>query len=161
MSRPMLRSPYSTSTVAPSRRFAVRVVATVLFGLAAPFASAQDALRQLEPLATVQIVPDDQNERWRERGLAYIDLPLGFRARFDAVYSQHLYSSDMLAEPYVGAVGPGIDRDRTLESRIALTRPIVDGIEFEIAWETRNSLGVHDPMGFGRQTIGARIRISP
>ncbi len=103
----------------------------------------------------------EHQDLWRKRGLAFIDLPLGIRARFDASYSRHLYSSDVLAQSFVADFGPEIVGDRTLESRISLTRALARGIELEIAWETRNSLAVDDPMGFGRQTIGARIRISP
>jgi len=139
---------------------ATRVVATVLLALAAPLAPAQEAEEKFDPSA-VSIIRDTPEDLWRKRGLAHIDLPMGIRARFDAVYSRHLYSSDVLAQPFLRGFGPEIQGDRTLKSRIALTRPIVPGIELEIAWETRNSLAVSDPMGFERQTIGAHIRISP
>lgn len=98
---------------------------------------------------------------WRAKGLAYIDLPLRIRARFDATYMHHSYVSDRLASPFVNSVGPGIDSDRSLESRIAFTRPISERIELEIAWETRNQITTSNPMGFGRQIVGALIRITP
>ncbi len=157
----MFRSPSSTPSARASRRVATSVVATVLFlALGVPFAFAQDTTTPLE-LSAVQRIENVADNRWRQRGLAYVDLPLGIRARFDASYSQHLYSSDVLAEPFTGLTGPGLRADDTLESRFALARPIANGIEIEIVWETRNSLETSDPMGFGRQTIGARIRISP
>lgn len=102
-----------------------------------------------------------EDRGWRQKGLAYIDLPLGIRARVEARYTRHLYSSDILSQRHLADAGPEILGDRTLESRIALTRAIGDGVELEIAWESRNNLEVNDPMAFGRQTIGARIRITP
>ena len=101
-------------------------------------------------------VPD-----WRERGLAHLDLPLHFRARFDTSYTRHLTGSDRLASPLVGRAGPGLVLDPVLETRVAITRPLADRIEFEIAWETRNELAIGDPMAFGRQIVGAFIRITP
>ena len=151
------------STPDASRRIATRVAAMLLCVLATHTASAQEPEPAADPstVSTVLIVQDEPDERWRESGLAYIDFPLGFRARFDTSYTRHSYSSDVLAQPYLDDFGPGIRQSRSLESRIALTRPIMQGVELEIAWETRNSLATSDPLGFGRQTIGARIRISP
>jgi len=128
-------------------------------------AMAQTAERDPFELADVSLAGERPSvsieEGWKERGLAFIDLPLGIRARFDASYSRHFYSSDVLSQSFVADFGPEMVGDRTLESRISLTRALARGVELEIAWETRNSLAVNDPMGFGRQTIGARIRISP
>lgn len=135
--------------------------------LNAELASAQTATGdrlELSELAPSPIGPSSVEEReglWQARGLAFIDFPLGIRARFDASYSRHLYSSDVLSQSFVADFGPEIVGDRTLRSRISLTRALARGVELEIAWETRNSLAVNDPMGFGRQTVGARIRISP
>lgn len=147
----------SISTVGASRRIGTRVLATLLFVFVAPTVRAEEP-KDHSTVLTVEAEPD---ERWRESGLAHVDLPLGIRARFEASYLRHLYSSDLLAQTYIGGFGPGIQRSHSVESRVALTRPIMQGIEFEIAWEVRNSLALSDPMGFGRQTIGARIRISP
>lgn len=98
---------------------------------------------------------------WRAKGLAYLDLPLEIRARFDASYTHHAFDSDHLASPYVNGVGPSIISERSLKSRISFTRPIADGVEIEIAWETRNRIVASDPMGFGRQVVGALIRFTP
>lgn len=132
-------------------------------GLAPAQMASWDRLETFDlALSPLVLSPGEEREGlWRERGLAFIDLPLGIRARFDASYSRHLYSSDVLSQSFVADFGPEIVGDRTLESRISLTRALARGIELEIAWETRNSLAVNDPMGFGRQTVGARIRISP
>ncbi|MCP4907210.1 MAG: hypothetical protein GY910_19720 [bacterium] len=153
----MFHSPHLTSLATPARRLAAAVIATLFWALAAPVASAQ----QTFDLTPGQSLLNEQDPLWRSRGLAFVDLPLGFRVRYDAVYSRHLYASDLLSQPHADAFGPSIQSDSTLESRFALTRAIAEGIEFEIAWETRNSLAAGDLLGFGRQTIGARIRISP
>jgi hypothetical protein len=138
-------------------RLATLLVAAALFALAIPAASARDEFE----VPNGPIMPHLPEYDWRAAGLAFVDLPLGIRARVDAAYRSHLYSSERLALPFVYDFGPGIRRDQTLESRIALSRPIAAGIELEIAWESRNSLATSDPLGFGRQTIGARIRIAP
>jgi hypothetical protein len=156
-----MTGPYPTTFTSDAlRRTATRLAVVALFVLGAPLSFAEDPIEPLEPQA-IEIVPSLEDDLWRQRGLAYIDLPLGIRARFDTAYSRYLYSSDSLAQRYLQDAGPGAQRDRTLESRIALSRPVAPGIELEIAWETRNNLEASDPMGFGRQTVGARIRISP
>ena len=145
--------PCQTRTTATRSRL---VLFGVLVGLllAPVSASAQDFVAPVDEVAAPII-------DWRAKGLAYIDLPLSIRARFDASYMHHSYVSDRLASPIVNSVGPGIDSDRSLESRIAFTKPISKGIELEIAWETRNRIASSDLMGFGRQTVGALIRITP
>ena len=173
----MFRSPPSTSGRLPARRTRLRLFALAsslvlvsLLDVGAALAqtrtvaeepAARFELSSLASLVTLPSLRAEGPDHWRERGLAFVDLPLGIRARFDASYSRHLYSSDVLAQSFVADFGPEIVGDRTLESRISLTRALAPGVELEIAWETRNSLAVDDPMGFGRQTIGARIRISP
>lgn len=100
------------------------------------------------------------NDDWRARGLAFVDLPFRFRARFDANYRRFQTHSDDLAAPLVSAVGPGRLQERQIESRIALTRPLVEGVELEVMWETRNGVERRDPMAFGRQVVGAVLRIT-
>ncbi len=110
---------------------------------------------------------DEQAERlppdpdWRPRGLAHIDLPLQLRARFDAADGRWDSRAARLASPYTSQVGPGIAAERAIESRIALTRPIVGRLELEISWRTRNRLSGRDPMGFGPQVVGALLRFTP
>ena len=98
---------------------------------------------------------------WRDRGLAHVDLPFRFRARFDTSYMRHGTWSDRLASRFLGEVGPGRVVDSMLETRVAIARPLVDRIELGIAWQTRNALTMGDPMAFGRQVVGAFIRITP
>lgn len=138
------------------------------FLLAVPAAWAEDgrAERTLFDALEAAARQDEQplfrpNQDWRARGLAYIDLPLRIRARFDASYTRHRSESDTLAAPMVAGVGPGLRIERQIESRIALTRPLTDGIELELVWETRNRIESGDPMSFGRQIVGAMIRITP
>ena len=136
-------------------------IAALAFASATP-ARADDAAAAFDlsqRAAELEAVDDG----WRARGMAHVDLPLGLRARFDASYSDYVYSSDLLSQSFLALaqVGPKIVGDRTIESRIAVSRALAPGIELEIAWESRNNLAVSDPMGFGRQTIGALIRISP
>lgn len=105
---------------------------------------------------TVVAVPD-----WRARGLAHVDLPLLFRATFDTSYMLQSTWSDRLASPFVSDVGPGIVGDPALETRLSISRPLIDRVELGISWTTRNRLAVQDPMEFGRQMVGAFIRITP
>lgn len=100
-------------------------------------------------------------DRWRARGMAFVDLPLGVRARFNATYTRNLYVSEDLAARYAIDMGPAISGQRFLESRFALSRAISDRVELEIAWGTRNLLEGSDPMRFDRQTVAAMIRITP
>jgi len=158
---PMFPSPIRTSKSSSLRQIGARcLIAGGIALLAAADSFAEDPPRSLN----VSLIPsprDEPNDAWRQAGLAFLDFPLGIRARIDAAYSEHLYFSDLRALPYANEFGPGIRGDHTLESRIALSRPIARGIELEIAWESRNRLATSDPLGFGRQTIGARIRIAP
>ena len=158
----MFLIPPSTWIRAALRR---RTVATLMAGglcmLVGSFgfvsgASAEDGMKITSP--TRLFAP---NEEWRARGLAYVDLPLRIRARFDTSYRHHGTRSDRLASPLVSSVGPAILSDQSLESRISFTRPIFERIELEVAWQTRNRLTSGDPMGFGRQIVGAFIRVTP
>jgi hypothetical protein len=99
--------------------------------------------------------------RWSSQRVGVIELPFGVRARFNANYTRHLYPSDRLASSFVAHSGPGLLKERSLESRIALSRSLTDNIEVEIAWGARNRVGSNDTMSFQRQTIGALIRITP
>jgi hypothetical protein len=97
----------------------------------------------------------------RATGLGYIDLPLGFRARFEAAYTNDLYVSDELARPYTADVGPNLRIDPALESSIALTRSISDKIEIGIAWGARTPIVNADPFDFDRQSVRAMVQIVP
>ncbi len=145
--------PHSATRRSDRRRLAHRLLVAALVLIA--FAASAPGAMADPPKALIE-VPD-----WRERGLAHVDLPLRFRARFDTSYTRHTTGSDRLASPFVGQLGPSLDLNPVLETRVAITRPLADRIELEISWQTRNELTMGDPMAFGRQIVGAFIRITP
>jgi len=100
-------------------------------------------------------------EDWRPVGLAHIDLPLRVRARFDARDGQWASRAAQLAAPHAIATGPGLANRRAIESRIALSRPLLGRLEFEISWRTQNRLSSESPMGFGDHVVGALLRFTP
>ena len=158
----MPKHPYSTMILAAwCRRITATLMACLICSFAGAFGMASTAAAQdgmtLTSLNQL-LVP---NENWRASGLAYVDLPLRIRASFDTSYRHHGTLSDRLASPLVNDVGPGIISDETLESRISFTRPVTERIEIEVAWLTSNRLTVGNPMGFGRQIVGAFIRVTP
>jgi len=97
----------------------------------------------------------------RAEGLAFVDLPLNIRARFDVTYSDDLYRSDALARPYATVAGPRIRDDESLESQFALTRSLSENVEIGIVWAARSPVAPIDLFDFHHQTIGAMIRIVP
>ncbi len=149
----MSRSPRPTSRAAAARTAPILALCLVV-GLAVPSAA--------EP----SIAPEARSEAsdaWRARGLAYLDLPLRFRVRFDASYTRHAYASDDLVFAHLRAAGrggPGRQLDRSLISRLALARPILERIELEIAFASHNRLATRGPMDLERHTIGALIRVT-
>ncbi len=159
----MSPSPRSTSIRATHRVRPSVAMLLLLFLLAAPVAQAeQDRLAWIEALGARFEEPLFRpNLDWRAKGLAFIDLPLQIRARFDASFNRFRTRPDDLAAPIVSAVGPGLRFDRHIQSRVALTRPLARGVELEVVWETRNRIESGDPMAFGRQLVGAMIRFTP
>lgn len=117
-----------------------------------PSAPSSDAARLAVPALA---------QAWRETGLAYVDLPMRFRARFDSTYSSNRYLSEDLARPFTAQTGPSRDREHSLEHRLAVTRPVIEGIELELAWGGRSELGGVNLLDFNRHTVGAVIRIVP
>lgn len=158
----MPKHPYSTMILAAScRRITATLMACLICSFAGAFGMASTAAAQdVMTLTSLNqlLVP---NENWRASGLAYVDLPLRIRASFDTRYRHHGTLSDRLASPLVNDVGPGIISNETLESRISFTRPITERIEIEVAWQTSNRLTTGDPLRFGRQIVGAFIRVTP
>jgi hypothetical protein len=150
----MFRSPRQTSTARTPRLAISIALVTALLTLLATASVAGDELR------AAALLPRADEDR-RPTGIAYVDLPLRWRARFDAAYTNNFYPSDGLARPYAAAVGPSLDRNHSLESRIAIARPLTDRIELELAWGARSRLGSADLLDFDRQTVGAVIRIIP
>ena len=135
------------------RSAALASLAVILF-LGAPTAFSSDEVdvaddRQLSP------------KSGRATGLAYVDLPMDFRARFDATYTNHVYLSDRLARPYTASFGPNLHSDYSLESSIALTRSISDRIEIGIMWGGRSPIANVALFDFDRQSVRAMVRIAP
>jgi hypothetical protein len=95
------------------------------------------------------------------QGLTILDLPLQFRAQFDATYTRSLYASDILATPHVNEFGPSLRDDHSLQSHFELTRFLSDRIEIGIVWGGRSRISETDFLDFGRQTVGAMIRFIP
>ena len=129
----------------------IALAATMLFGAAA--AIAIDEKGELEAHKTPSETID-----LRATGIAHIDLPLGFRARFDAITTRNLYHSEDLAEPFL-TKGPQLRYRRALESRISISRAFGRNIEFEIAWGARSRFENIELLNFRRQTFGALLRI--
>lgn len=95
---------------------------------------------------------------WRSTGIAHIELPLGLRARFEAIATRNLYHSEDLAESFTKG-GPQLRYSRSLESRISLSRALTQNMELEIAWGARSPIENVDLLNIQRQTFGALLRI--
>lgn len=154
------------------RRFLLRipsdapaVLAVILFlGAPTAFSSNEIDMTDMTDMTDVAVFADDRQpspKSGRATGLAYIDLPMDFRARFDATYTNHLYVSDRLARPYTANFGPNLHSDYSLESSIALTRSISDRIEIGITWGGRSPIANVGLFDFDRQSVSAMVRIVP
>ena len=113
------------------------------------------------PLLAFSSDENDLRDPKDDEGGTYLELPMDLRAHFEATYSDEFYISDELARPYVGAVGPRIRNDHSLESTVALMRSISDRIEIGIVWGARRPLMNLNLLDFERQTVGAMIRLTP
>jgi hypothetical protein len=102
------------------------------------------------------------DDRWRARGVAFIDLPMGLRARYEA---QALYRLGPGREPATAFLEPtdGASRigTRLLESRFALTRAVASHVELELAWSARSPLSMVDLLRIEDQRLAALIRFVP
>jgi hypothetical protein len=94
-------------------------------------------------------------------GLAFVDLPMGMRARFDVTYSDDVYRSDVLVRPFTPTTGPRIRDDESLESQFTLTHSLSEKVEIGIVWATHSPVAPVDLFDFHHQTIRAFIRIVP
>lgn len=99
--------------------------------------------------------------RWRARGVAFIDLPLGLRARYDA-RALHRLSADDLAAAFTGIpIGIAPHGTRLLESRFALSRVLAPRVELELSWAARSPLTMVDLLRIEDQRVAAMIRFVP
>jgi hypothetical protein len=153
----MMSAPPGSSS-SRSRRIpsaaATALAFALLQGLVAPVAFGQDGPGQESPAAP-------QVQKTRAGGLAFLDLPLRFRAHLDASYNRSLYASDALSRDHVSEFGPQLDTHRSLESHVALTRFVSDRIEIGIVWGGRRRITDTNLLDFERQTVGAMIRFTP
>jgi hypothetical protein len=135
-------------------------LAVILFlGAPAAFSSNEADKTDGADLADLADDPQPSPKSGRETGLAYIDLPMDFRARFDATYTNLLYMSDRLARPYTANFGPNPHSDYSLESSIALTRSISNRVEIGIMWGGRSPIANVAVFDFDRQSVRAMVRI--
>ncbi|MFK7898452.1 MAG: hypothetical protein AB8G23_21645 [Myxococcota bacterium] len=127
-----------------------------LLGPGAAFSLESDEQR----IAAVAPAPEEKAKpiEWRSTGIVHLELPLGFRARFDAIATRNLYHSEDLAEAFITG-GPQLRYRRSLESRISVSRALAQNVEFEVAWGARSPIENVDLLNFERQTVGALIRI--
>ncbi len=100
--------------------------------------------------------------RWRARGMVFLDLPLGLRARYEARAFHRLGPRPDRADAFVDpADGASRLAARLLESRVALTRAVAEHVELELAWSTRSPLSMVDLLRIEDQRVAAMIRFVP
>ncbi|MEZ4332824.1 MAG: hypothetical protein R3F35_13770 [Myxococcota bacterium] len=112
--------------------------------------------------AIVRAAATAPHGRWRARGLAFVDLPHGLRARYDAQALLALPSSDDLMSTLFDPPSAAPQRrNRLLESRFALSRIVAPRVEVEVSWATRSPLSVVDLVRIEDQRVSAMIRFVP
>jgi hypothetical protein len=151
----MLRRKFKVSVLA-AVTICFSVLFGILFGVVGSVSASDDA-----PVLEVDSRPRLDRLDRRPQGLAFVDLPMRMRARFDASYMNDLYASEVLARPFVGTVGPNIQGSESLASQFALTRSLSKTVEVGIVWGARSRIGRINLFDFERQTVGAMIRIVP
>ncbi|MBK7950405.1 MAG: hypothetical protein IPK00_17040 [Deltaproteobacteria bacterium] len=147
-------------------------LAGLALALTAPYAQAQSAgtsvrsralLGSAAGWATTPSAERAQAERWRSRGLAYVDLPFGLRARYDAQALLRPSARSPIATTLfdVPAAATARRTTRLLESRFAVSRVLGPRVELELSWATRSPLAVVDLMRIEDQRVTAMIRFVP
>lgn len=100
--------------------------------------------------------------RWRARGVAFIDLPFGLRARYDAQALYRLSARDDFNTAVSGLpTGAAPHSTRLLESRFALSHVLAPRIELELSWAARSPLTRVDLLRIEDQRVAAMIRFVP
>lgn len=107
------------------------------------------------------------DQRWRARGVAFVDLPFGLRARYDAQTLHRPTPGNELETAFsdrsaafdrsAGAVG----RARLLESRLSLSHALAHHVEIELSWAARSPLSRVDLLRIEDQRVAAMIRFVP
>lgn len=147
-------------------RHAVRALAAV--GLASlslavggPRAQAAEASPVRMTLGE-RLTEQEQADRWRARGLAFVDLPFGLRARYDAQALLRLSPRSAIPSRLFDLPTETTQRTtRMLESRFALSRAVAPRIELELSWAARSPLTVVDLLRVEDQRVTAMIRLVP
>jgi hypothetical protein len=158
-----MRGAYKSITTSQQTRSASRALALAAGVVLVGLLSTTSAFAFGEAAPGVRTGQNAQNAKQRapielrSTGIAHVELPLGFRARFDATATRNLYHSEDLAEAF-NTGGPQLRYQRSLESRISLSRALARNVEFEIAWGARSPIENVDLLNFQRQTVGALIR---
>jgi hypothetical protein len=111
---------------------------------------------------TLQPVVRDPIEARRARGLVFLDLPLGLRARYDAHALLRLPPGANTAPIalYVPSESPQRST-RLIESRFALSRVVGPKLEVELSWAARSPLSMVDLLRVEDQRVTAMIRFVP
>jgi hypothetical protein len=149
------------SKIARSLREAFLSLALALLAaaLGGDAASAQSALAS-DPRDAADLHSADT--RWRARGVAFIDLPFGLRARYEAQALHRLDPRHDLSAPFAeypaGAVPRGA---RLIEGRFALSRTVAPHLELELAWTACSPLSIVDLLRVEDQRVAAMIRFVP
>jgi len=144
------------------RRHAGRLLAgAVGLGLAALVGAT--SARAEDASAGIGTPPVDA--RWRARGVAFVDLPFGLRARYDAQALHRLNARGDLSPAFLDLDPRASDATRRgirlLESRFALSRAIAPHVEVELSWAARSPLTMVDLLRIEDQRVAAMIRIVP
>lgn len=153
----MMSKPPGPTSLRARRFLAVLVVVLAAALLQALGAQAGFARNNLDVDRSDPVI----EEQWLPHGPAILELPLDFRAQLEARYTRTLYTSDALTRAHLGQFGPSLGGGQSIQSQLALTRFVSDRIEIGIVWGGRSRLADTDLLNFGRQAVGALIRIVP
>ncbi len=102
------------------------------------------------------------DDHWRARGVAFLDLPLGLRARYEA-RALHRFGAPRDGSSLFAELMDDANRraTRLLESRFALSRALAPHLEIELAWAARSPLTMFDLTRIEDQRVAAMIRFVP
>jgi hypothetical protein len=94
--------------------------------------------------------------------MAFLDLPFGLRARYEAQALDRLTPRYELT-PSLSDLSAGAARrsTRLIESRFALSRTVAPHLELELAWAARSPLSMVDLLRIEDQRVAAMIRFVP
>jgi hypothetical protein len=158
---PTCRLTATGPNIARGLREASLALALVLFatGVGGVAASAQGTLAVEAKDAAVLHPVDD---RWRTPGVAFLGLPFGLRAHYEAQALDRLTPGHDLSAPHAELeAGASRYTERLIERRFALSRAVTRHLEFELAWTARTPLSIVDLLRIEDQRVAAMIRFVP